>query len=403
MEYLCIDTELIAEEAMIDFIARKFVKDYDNYKSPEVRQGYGVLCGIIGIILNIILFFGKITVGIVSGSLAIIADAINNLSDAGSSLIMMIGFKMAGREADAEHPFGHGRIEYIVGMIVSMLIILLGFELGKSSIAAIVTPKVIDFNMLAFVIIVVSILIKIYMFFYNKKIAERISSTAMKTVAKDSITDAASTGVVLISMLIGYYTGLSVDGWIGLVIAIFILYTGVTSAKDTIDPLLGSKPGKEYVETIEKFVLSNDGILGMHDLVVHDYGPGRVMISLHAEVSANGDILELHDTIDNMEKKLHDSLGCHAVIHLDPIVVDDEITDRMRRLVTLVVKSVNELFSIHDFRMVKGPTHTNLIFDILAPYESGMSEEEIKAMVKEKIESLPGNHYAVINIDRPMV
>lgn len=388
---------------MIKHLAKIFIEDYENVKDPKVRSGYGVICGAVGIFFNIVLFAIKLFAGLVSGSVAIMADAINNLSDAGSSIITMVGFKMANRKPDPDHPFGHGRIEYVTGLVVSLLIIVMGVELIKSSFNKIIHPEAIEANVVTIVILGISILVKLYMFLYNKKTGDKLSSSAMKATAMDSFTDAISTAVVLISMAIMIFFDLPVDGYCGMLVSVFILYTGLSSAKDTLDPLLGSKPTKEYVDSIEKFVTSYDNILGIHDLVVHDYGPGRVMISLHAEVPSNGDILELHDTIDNIEQKMRDVLGCEAVIHMDPVVVDDEKTSRMKRLTNLIVKSVDESLTMHDFRMVVGPTHTNLIFDVVLPYDVPLSEEEVKDIICGKVLELPGNHFAVVKIDRPYV
>lgn len=388
---------------MISLLAKKFIKDYKEYKNTEVRHAYGVLCGLVGVILNLILFSIKLVAGFISGSVAIMADAVNNLSDAGASVITMVGFKMAGKKPDPDHPFGHGRIEYVTGLAVSMVIILMGFELLKSSISKIIHPEELTYSAVAIGILIASVFVKLYMYGYNKKTSEKISSSAMNATAMDSFTDSIATSVVLLSMMIGYFTGLKIDGWCGLIVSAFVLYAGITSAKDTLDPLLGSKPDKEYVETIEKFVMSYDGILGIHDLVVHDYGPGRVMISLHAEVPADGNVLELHDTIDNIERRLNSVLGCQSVIHMDPIVVNDEVTDRMRRLCYLIAKSVDESLNIHDFRMVKGPTHTNLIFDTVVPFECKLSPEEVRNEILKKIADLPGNHFGVVTIDRPFV
>lgn len=385
---------------MISVLARIFVKDQDVSK-PEVREKFGILCGGVGVGLNILLCIIKIIAGNITGAVSIVADAINNISDAGSSIIMMVGFKMAGKKADPDHPFGHGRVEYVTGLIVSLAIILMGVELVKSSVMKILHPSPVEFSIVAIVILAVSILVKIYMFAYNNSIGTKVSSAVMKATARDSISDAVSTAVVLACMFITKYSGISVDGMCGLMVAAFILFTGFSSAKDTLDPLLGSKPSKEYVELIEKFVTSHESIIGVHDLIVHDYGPGRVMISLHAEVPSTGDMMELHDTIDNIEQKLATTLGCQAVIHMDPVVVDDEATDQMRRLVKLIVKSVDETLSMHDFRMVPGTTHTNLIFDVVLPFEVPMTEEEVKEIISEKVRELPGNHYAVIQIDRP--
>lgn len=388
---------------MVELLAKKFIPNYDDVSNAEVRHGYGALCGGVGIVLNIILFIIKVFAGVLSGSVAILADAFNNLGDAGSSVVMMVGFKMATKKPDPDHPFGHGRIEYVTGLVISMLIILMSAELIKSSVGKIIHPQPLNMSIFVLVILVISVFIKLYMYMYNTKISTKLSSATIRATAKDSLSDAVATFAVLIVMLIGFVTGVNLDGIVGLVVSAFILYNGITSAKDTIDPLLGSRPDPEYVKTIEKYVASFDEIIGVHDLVVHDYGPGRTMISLHAEVPATGNILDIHDTIDNIERTLNKTLHCHSVIHMDPVVVDDEVTTRMRRLTELIVKSVDENFSIHDFRMVKGPTHTNLIFDVVVPFDAPLAEEEVKNYVCRKVEELPGNHYAVIEIDRPMV
>ncbi|MBO4266355.1 MAG: cation transporter [Lachnospiraceae bacterium] len=388
---------------MIGILARLFIKDHTNTSDTRVRHAYGVVCGAFGVFLNIILFAAKLSAGIISNSVAIIADAFNNLGDAGSSVVTMVGFKMAGQKPDPEHPFGHGRIEYVTGLIVSMLIIVMGFELLKSSVDKIIHPQLPTLTPVVAGILIFSILIKLYMYSYNTATSAKISSAAMKATALDSFTDSISTLVVLASSLIGYYTGWMIDGWCGLAVSLFVLYAGVTSAKDTMDPLLGSKPSEDYVKAIEKFVTSYDDIIGIHDLVIHDYGPGRIMISLHAEVSADRNIMDVHDTIDNIERRLNQTLGCQCVIHMDPVVVNDAATDRMKRLCMLIAKSVDEEFTIHDFRMVKGPSHTNLIFDVVAPYDCKLSETEIKNTICAKVESLPGNHYAVVEVDRPYV
>ncbi len=388
---------------MIRLLARIFIKNHKNTSDMAVRHAYGVLCGAFGVFLNIVLFAVKFAAGYISGSVAITADAFNNLSDAGSSVVTMIGFKMAGQKPDPEHPFGHGRIEYVTGLVVSMMIILMAFELLKSSYEKIRHPQTPVFTPVVALILIISIIVKLYMYFYNSKTGETISSTAMKATALDSFTDSIATLVVLGCSLISYYTGIMVDGWCGLAVSFFVLYAGISSAKDTLDPLLGSKPSKEYVEAIEKFVTSYKDVIGIHDLIVHDYGPGRVMISLHAEVPANRNILDVHDTIDNIERRINETLGCQCVIHMDPVVYGDEATDRMKRLAQLIAKSVDERFTIHDFRMVKGPSHTNLIFDVVAPFDCRLSEEEIKNTICSKVESLPGNHYAVVEVDRPFV
>ena len=385
---------------MVQLLARYFIKNYEQTESPSVRQSYGVLCGSVGIGFNILLFIGKFLAGLISNSIAITADAFNNLSDAGSSLITLIGFKMAGQKPDTEHPFGHGRIEYLTGLLVSLLILLMGVELIKSSVSKILYPEVTECTPVVAGILIVSILVKLYMYLYNRSTGRKIDSAAMMATAADSLSDMLSTSVVLIATLIGKFTGLQIDGWCGLLVGIFILYAGFSAAKDTISPLLGQPPQKEFVEKIESIVQSYPQVLGIHDLIVHDYGPGRVMISLHAEVPASGDMLHLHDTIDNIERQLHRELHCDAVIHMDPVMNDDEETQELKKQVTCCLHELDKSLNLHDFRIVKGPTHTNIIFDILVPFKFQLSDAEISRYMEEKIHSISASYYAVINIDK---
>ena len=385
---------------MVQLLARYFIKNYEQTESPSVRQSYGVLCGSVGIGFNILLFIGKFLAGLISNSIAITADAFNNLSDAGSSLITLIGFKMAGQKPDTEHPFGHGRIEYLTGLLVSLLILLMGVELIKSSVSKILHPEATECTPVVAGILIVSILVKLYMYLYNRSTGHKIDSAAMMATAADSLSDMLSTSVVLIATLIGKFTGLQIDGWCGLLVGIFILYAGFSAAKDTISPLLGQPPQKEFVEKIESIVQSYPQVLGIHDLIVHDYGPGRVMISLHAEVPASGDMLHLHDTIDNIERQLHRELHCDAVIHMDPVMNDDEETQELKKQVTCCLHELDKSLNLHDFRIVKGPTHTNIIFDILVPFKFQLSDAEISRFMEEKIHSISASYYAVINIDK---
>ena len=385
---------------MVQLLARFFIKNYEQTESPSVRQSYGVLCGSVGIGFNILLFIGKFLAGLISNSIAITADAFNNLSDAGSSLITLIGFKMAGQKPDTEHPFGHGRIEYLTGLLVSLLILLMGVELIKSSVSKILHPEATECTPMVAGILIVSILVKFYMYLYNRSTGRKIDSAAMMATAADSLSDMLSTSVVLIATLIGKFTGLQIDGWCGLLVGIFILYAGFSAAKDTISPLLGQPPQKEFVEKIESIVQSYPQVLGIHDLIVHDYGPGRVMISLHAEVPASGDMLHLHDTIDNIERQLHRELHCDAVIHMDPVMNDDEETQELKKQVTCCLHELDKSLNLHDFRIVKGPTHTNIIFDILVPFKFQLSDAEISRFMEEKIHSISASYYAVINIDK---
>ncbi len=385
---------------MVQLLARFFIKNYEQTESPSVRQSYGVLCGSVGIGFNILLFIGKFLAGLISNSIAITADAFNNLSDAGSSLITLIGFKMAGQKPDTEHPFGHGRIEYLTGLLVSLLILLMGVELIKSSVSKILHPEATECTPMVAGILIVSILVKLYMYLYNRSTGRKIDSAAMMATAADSLSDMLSTSVVLIATLIGKFTGLQIDGWCGLLVGIFILYAGFSAAKDTISPLLGQPPQKEFVEKIESIVQSYPQVLGIHDLIVHDYGPGRVMISLHAEVPASGDMLHLQDTIDNIERQLHRELHCDAVIHMDPVMNDDEETQELKKQVTCCLHELDKSLNLHDFRIVKGPTHTNIIFDILVPFKFQLSDAEISRFMEEKIHSISASYYAVINIDK---
>ena len=385
---------------MITFMASLFIKDSKNYKEPSVRQAYGVLSGAVGIGLNILLFFGKWLAGTISGSIAITADAFNNLSDAGSSIITLIGFRLSGQEPDPEHPFGHGRMEYISGLLVSVAILVMGFELIGSSIGKLRSPEPIESSALVFGILIASILVKLYMFFYNHSLSKKIESAAMKATSVDSLSDTVATTLVLIATLISKYTGLLLDGWFGILVGLFILYTGGSTLKETIDLLLGQPPKQEFIDEVKEIVLGHSMVHGVHDLIVHDYGPGRVMISLHAEVDVNGDIQDIHEQIDHIEHELQEKLHCSATIHMDPIVTDDKEVLAMKAKVEEMVHFLDESFSMHDFRMVKGSTRTNLIFDVEVPRKTSYTDNEIINFLKEKIHELPGSKYfAVIQID----
>ena len=385
---------------MITFLASLFIKDSKNYKEPSVRQAYGVLSGAVGIGLNILLFFGKWLAGTISGSIAITADAFNNLSDAGSSIITLIGFRLSGQEPDPEHPFGHGRMEYISGLLVSVAILVMGFELIGSSIGKLRSPEPIESSALVFGILIASILVKLYMFFYNHSLSKKIESAAMKATSVDSLSDTVATTLVLIATLISKYTGLLLDGWFGILVGLFILYTGGSTLKETIDLLLGQPPKQEFIDEVKEIVLGHSMVHGVHDLIVHDNGPGRVMISLHAEVDVNGDIQDIHEQIDHIEHELQEKLHCSATIHMDPIVTDDKEVLAMKAKVEEMVHFLDESFSMHDFRMVKGSTRTNLIFDVEVPRKTSYTDNEIVNWLKERIHELPGSKYfAVIQID----
>lgn len=387
---------------MVTLLAKIFIKDAGDTSSPKVRQAYGVLTGVVGILLNVLLFVGKFIAGTLSKSISITADAFNNLSDAGSSFVTLIGFKLAGAKPDPEHPFGHGRIEYVSGLVVSGAILLMAFELIKDSIDKIIHPQAVDFSALAAGILVVSILVKIYMYLYNSSISKKIDSAAMKATATDSLSDTMATTVVLIASIVGHYTGLKIDGYCGVLVGLFIFYAGFSAAKETLDPLLGQPPEEEFVEQIEEIVMSYELVQGIHDLVVHDYGPGRVMISLHAEVPAEEDILEIHDMIDVIENDLADKLNCEAVIHMDPLVTKDERVNELKKTIREVVDSLEGDVSMHDFRTVIGPTHTNMMFDVVLPFGYSMTDEMVKEEIQKRTWDRLGESYnTVIQIDRP--
>ncbi|MEF2576340.1 MAG: cation diffusion facilitator family transporter [Eisenbergiella sp.] len=385
---------------MFQLLSKLFIKNHEDYADPKVRQSYGILSGAVGILLNFLLFAAKALAGLLSHSIAITADAFNNLSDAGSSVITLIGFRLSGQEADSDHPYGHGRIEYLSGLVVAAIILLMGVELIKSSFSKILHPELPDFSPVIVFILTLSILVKLYMYMYNHRISVRIDSAAMKATAADSLNDCIATAAVLASSLIGHFTGVSIDGWCGLIVGIFILRAGIEAAKDTIDPLLGKAPDPAFVAHIRSIVLSHPEVLDVHDLLVHDYGPGRMMISLHAEVPAEGDFLKLHDIIDNIERELQTTLSCSAVIHMDPVLTKDSETSRLHEIVSSLAKQLDPSVSVHDLRLVKGPTHTNVIFDVAVPFQFRMDDPEIRAYFSEKIRLLDGSYFCVVNIDK---
>lgn len=386
---------------MVTLLSKIFIRNKGD--EQQTRRSYGVLCSVLGICLNIILFGFKYLVGTLSGSIAITADAFNNLSDAGSSVITLVGFKFAGKKADLDHPFGHGRFEYLSGLAVAVIILIMGFELFVSSFKKILSPEPVETSWAAVAVLVGSICVKAYMMFYNTRVGRRIGSKAMVTVARDSMSDVLATSVVLVAMIILAVFGVNVDGIGGVLVACFILYTGFASAKDTLSPLLGSAPDPELVQQIESIVMERDEVVGIHDMVIHDYGPGRMIVSLHAEVRSDGDLFALHDAIDLAERELAKKLGCEAVIHMDPLAVDNEAVNSMKRAVFAKLSERWPGISIHDFRMVTGPTHTNLIFDAVVPASCKESDCDVQASMEKLIDENFPNHYAVIKVDRSYV
>ena len=385
---------------MIGFLARRFIQDYQNTADAAVRRAYGMLCGAVGIAINLLLFALKLLAGTLAGSVAITADAFNNLSDAGASIVTLLGFRLAGQKPDTEHPFGHGRIEYISGLIVSLVILLMGFELLRDAVGAILHPEAVECSALTVTILLVSICAKFYMYCYNRGVGKKLNAAVMQATAADSLSDCAATAAVLLSTLAGHFLHWQIDGWCGLVVSLLILWAGFQAAKDTLSPLLGQPPTEEFVQEIRDIVMANKAVCGIHDLVVHDYGPGRVMISLHAEVPAHGDIMALHDEIDNIEQRLRRELGCAATIHMDPIVTDDKLTAETRERVAQLVRGIDEHITIHDFRMVTGPTHTNVIFDAVVPFKFRLSDHEVEQEIQAAVKRLDSSYFAVVQIDR---
>ena len=388
---------------MTDFLVRHFVRDYQQVQDPAVRERYGVLSGGVGIFLNLLLSLGKFFAGVVTGSIAVTADAFNNLSDAGSSVVTLVGFKLAGQKADDGHPFGHGRIEYLAGLLVSLLILMVGVELGKTSIEKIIQPEEVAFSILSVGILVCSILIKLWMSLFNRKLGKRIHSAAMQATATDSLSDVVATSAVLAGTLIGHLAHVSIDGWIGVVVAVFILRAGWGAAKDTLNPLLGTAPDPELVKAIQQLVLSHEQVVGMHDLVIHDYGPGRRMCSFHAEVPEGDDIMEAHDAIDHIEREIQEKFGIETTAHMDPIATGDSEVVRLREQVSELVREIDPDMSIHDFRLTRGPRHSNLIFDVVVPHRCRLSDEEIRRRITEAAEQVVPGCYVVLQLDRSYV
>lgn len=385
---------------MISLLVKLFYGEMDMSDEKAVRRAYGTTCSGAGIGFNVLLFAGKLIAGMLSGSVAIVSDAFNNLSDAGSSIISLVGFKLSNKKSDPQHPFGHGRLEYISGLCVSFLIILMGVELGKASIEKIIEPAQVKFSLLTAAILAASILVKLYMALYNSRIGKRLNAVTMKAMAKDSLSDAVATSVVLMSMIVAKLADIAIDGYCGVIVAAFILFTGITAARDTISPLLGQKPDSEFIEEVMRIVNAHKEIIGTHDLVVHDYGPGRLMITLHAEVDADMDILVAHDAVDNIENELREKLGCSAVVHMDPIVTDDVETNATREEIKRVVSNIDSRMTIHDFRMVPGPTHTNVIFDVAVPFDIDMDDDELRKILGARIRDVDSKLNAVIEIDK---
>ncbi len=388
---------------MTNLLIKLFVKDNENPKDENVRPKYAMLSSITGIVVNLFLSIFKLVIGIVTNSMSIISDALNNVTDTGSSIVTMIGFKLSQKEVDNEHPWGHGRMEYVTAFIVDILIILVGVELLQNSVDKIIHPVMPTVNGVVIFLLVVAILVKLWLFVFYSKIAKKIDSSAIKATAYDSISDCVSTFVVLFSSVISLIFGITIDGYVSILVAIFILITGVKALKETIDILLGSKPDKEFIDQISEFVKKYPMIAGIHDIMVHDYGPGRKIVSFHAEVPADANICEAHDIIDELEQDMLKEFKCITTIHMDPIVVNDEKINKARASVKKIVKEINENYSIHDFRMTDGGKRINLIFDLVIPRDDKIDKDILRKEIIEKIKKIDTKYYAVFTIEHLFV
>ncbi len=386
---------------MTKFLIRLFIGKTADYSS-DTRKKYGFLSGITGIILNLLLFTGKLIAGILSGAVSVVADALNNLSDAGSSIVNMVGFKIAMTPPDREHPFGHGRAEYVAGLIISFIITLMGVELAKSSVDKIIVPEAPDISVLTFVILFASVLVKLWMFFFNRKLGSEINSVSLKATASDSISDVTATVAVILGMAASVIFDVNIDGWAGLLVSVFIVVSGLKTAKESLSPLMGQMPEKELVEDIKSTVNSYEGIIGMHDLIVHNYGVGISFISFHAEVASSMPLSDAHTLVDGIETEFKKKFGCGVTIHIDPVDIDDEETTELFGAVKNVVKGIDEGLSIHDFRVVKNHAGNTLIFDLAVPYKFRLSDRQIREMTVGGINAIDKNAVPIVSIERQL-
>ena len=388
---------------MTNFIIKKFIKDYENVNEPKVRESYGTVSSITGIVVNVMLSAGKILTGILFNSISVTADGVNNLSDGASSIITLIGFKISGKPADKDHPFGHARMEYLAGFILGIAILLVGVELIKSSFNKIINPVKTVFSIEMTVVLIISILVKLWLSVFYNKLGSKISSATIKAARTDSRNDVVATTVVLLSVFISKLTGYEVDGYVGILVALFVLYSGYDILRDILNPILGEMPDGEFIGLIENKIISYDGIVNIHDLVVHNYGPNRYFATVHAEVNAKEDILKSHDLIDNIERDFARELNINLVIHLDPIITDDEEINELRGMTDKIVKSIDERLTMHDFRVVKGETHTNLIFDVVVPVDYDIKSSKLVSLIEKEVQNKNETYFAVVTVDKNYV
>ena len=385
---------------MIELLAKAFIKNRDNSADPAVRSAYGTLCSVAAIVMNVLLFAAKFIIGKAAASVAITADAVNNLTDAGSSVLVLMGFRLSNKKPDPDHPFGHGRIEYVAGLVVAGLILMTGASLLTDSVEKLRSSEAIEFSVAAVTVLVLSIAVKFYMAAFTSRIGKKIESSAMEATAADYRSDSISTTVVLRCMLIFRFTGRNFDAVGGIVVALLILKTGVEEAKNTLSPLLGEKPDPALPQRVEEIVCAFPEVVGIHDLIIHDYGPGRLHISVHAEVDGTRDVYVLHDAMDRAMMELDEKLGCESVIHMDPVDLYNEELNSYRDSVKQIVTDIDPELKLHDFRMVPGPTHTNLVFDVLTPAGYAMSDAELVAEINSRVKARYDHTFCVIKVDK---
>lgn len=384
---------------MFQWIVNQWIDNAQDTSDSKVREKYGTVCSILSIICNAFMVIFKLLFGYLTHSIAIQADGFNNLSDMGSNMATLFGFKMASKHPDADHPYGHGRYEYITGLVIAFLILLVAFSSLKESVMKIIQPEAIDFQISAVIVLIVSILIKFWMASFNKKAGESIQSTSLKAAAQDSLNDVLTTLATLISLCLSLVTDLPIDGMMGAIVSLFVLKAGIDIFKETVDPLLGQAPDKELVDSIYKYIMSFDKVIGIHDFMMHDYGPGRKYMTFHAEVDCREDVMVLHDQIDMIERQLLKKFHILTTIHMDPIDMNDELTNDLREKVKYIVNDIDEKYSIHDFRIVSGPTHTNLIFDVLIPAEDQINHSQLKENIIKEVQKINDSYFCVIQID----
>lgn len=385
---------------MVDLLVKAFVKDYDNTLDNQVRGRYGMLSSVVGIVCNLLICTAKFIIGALAHSISVISDGFNNLSDCASCIVTMFGYKMASKPADKDHPFGHGRLEYLTSMIIAAVIVLVGGELLKTSVMKIIHPTEVTFSVVAVVVLTISIAIKIWMGIFNTKLGKKINSSVMLATAKDSFSDVAATAATLVALIASIWTDLPIDGAMGVIVSIIILIAGIGIIKETVDQLLGKPADEEIVNQLKQMVKADRISLGMHDLIIHSYGPGNLIGSVHIEVDAKGDILEIHDAIDELEREIYEKLQIQMTIHMDPVETDNEVLNNYRQKIGTLIKTIDDKLSMHDFRMVVGPTHTNLIFDVLVPYDSKADETKIREYIDRELLKEDHTVYAVITFDK---